>query len=161
METAIAKAVVLFRSSTEMDDEQVHRALVGAGIDRKLAARLVELVPMAYCRVLLAGTGARFPETFQRYRDDGTTTPATPLASEPVWVAALDFATQEFERGLSRDDKLKVAGRSAEFRAANELLHKGSKLENLGFTPPVFMWPEEGPGSDPPVPRKPWWRVWR
>ena len=61
METAIAKAVILFRSSPNMDDEQIHRALVDAGIDRKLAARLVELVPMAYCRVLLADTGARFP----------------------------------------------------------------------------------------------------
>ena len=110
---------------------------------------------MAYCRVLLADTGARFPETFQRYRDDGTTTPAMPLASEPVWVAAMEFAKREIERGLSRDDKLRVAGRSAAFRAANELLHKGSKLEDLGFTPSVFMWPEEGPGSDSPVPRKP------
>ncbi len=122
---------------------------------------LVELVPMAYCRVLLADMGTRFPETFQRYRGDGTTTPARPLASEPVWVAAMDFAKREIESGLSRNDKLRVAGRSAEFRAANELLYKGSKLEDLGFTPPVFMWPEEGPDSDPPVPRKPWWRVWR
>jgi hypothetical protein len=161
MDTAIAKAVMLFRSSPDMDDEQIHRALVDAGIDWKLAARLVELVPMVYCRVLLADSGARFPETFQRFRDDDTTTPPRPLTSEPVWVAAMDFAKREIERGLGRDDKLSVAGRSAEFRAANELLNKGSKLGDLGFTPSVFMWSEEGPGSDPPVPRKPWWRIWR
>jgi hypothetical protein len=44
METAIVKAVMLFRSSPDKDDEQIHRALVDAGIDRKFAARLVELV---------------------------------------------------------------------------------------------------------------------
>jgi hypothetical protein len=85
METAIAKAVALFRNSPELDDEQAYRALVDAGIDRKLAARLVELVPMAYCRVLLEHTGARFPETFQRHRNDGTISPALPLKCEPVW----------------------------------------------------------------------------
>jgi hypothetical protein len=72
----------------------------------------------------------------------------------------MDFAKRKIERGLGRDDKFRVAGRSAEFRAGNELLNKGSKLGDIGFTPSVFMWPEEGPGSEPPVPKKPWWRVW-
>lgn len=147
MESAIVKAVVLFRSSQEMDDGEIHRVLVDFGIDSKSAARLVELVPMAYCRALLENTGAHFPETFQRYRIDGTVSPATPLISEPIWQAALDYARREIERGISLNQKLRVAGRSAEFKAANELLHKGSKLEDLRFAPPIFVWPEEGPDT--------------
>jgi hypothetical protein len=152
---------MLFRSSPDMNDEQIHRALVDAGIDRKLAARLVELVPMAYFRVLLEDLGAKFPQTFQRRLNDGTNTPEMPLTSEAVWVAAMDFAKREVEAGLSRDEKLRVAGRSAEFTVANELMNKGSKLGDLGFTPSLFMWPEEGPGSEPPATRKPWWWIGR
>src|ERR1039458_1788608 len=41
----------------------------------------------------------------------------------------------------------RLAGRSAEFKAANDLLHQGSKLENLVFTPAVHPWPERRTGN--------------
>jgi hypothetical protein len=68
-----------------------------------------------------------------------------PLSSEPVWDAAVAFAHAEVERGVSGQDLLAVAARSAEFDAANQLLNKGSKLENIKFTVPVLGWPENGP----------------
>ena len=68
-----------------------------------------------------------------------------PLKSEPVWNAALAFARTESEQGISVQDFLVVAGRSAEFQAANQLLNKGSKLENLVFIPYLLPWPEDGP----------------
>jgi hypothetical protein len=42
---------------------------------------------------------------------------------------------------------LAIAGRSAEFDAANKLLNSGSKLESLKFTEPVLLWPASGPDS--------------
>jgi hypothetical protein len=145
MQAAITTAVSVFRSCPEMTDEEIYRVLVSKDIERRLAARLVEFLPAAYCRVILEPTGARFPDTFQRLRKDGTTVEPVPLASEQVWTAALDCARGEIGRRLSRDDKLGLAGRSAEFRAANDLLKRGSKLQNIVFTPAVYQWPEEGP----------------
>jgi hypothetical protein len=145
VQNAIITAVSVFRSSPERTDEEVYQILVSKGIERRLAARLVEFLPAAYCRVIVEPTGARFPDTFQRSREDGTAMEPVPLASEEVWTAALDYARGEISRGLSREDKLRLAGRSAEFRAANDLLKQGSKLQNIVFAPAVYGWPEEGP----------------
>ncbi len=145
MQAEIATALTVFRSSPGLTDEEVYQVLVSKGIERRLAARLVELLPAAYCRVILEPTGARFPDTFQRSRKDGTTPAPVPLASEPVWKAVLEYARREITQGLSRDDKLRLAGRSAEFRTANDLLKRGSKLQNIVFAPAVYQWPEDGP----------------
>ena len=94
-------------------DQPGHRALVSAGVERVLASRLVEFVLMAYCRALLEQTGARFPETFQRYRKDGTISPELSLTSEPVLGGRDGLCPAEVERDISLDEKLRVAGRSA------------------------------------------------
>ncbi len=117
MRNEIATALAVLRSSPELNDEEIYRALVKTGIERRLAARLVEFLPTAYCRVILEPTSARFPHTFQRRGKDGTIIEQIPLVSEPVWVAALEFARGEIERGITRDQKLRVAGRSPEFQA--------------------------------------------
>jgi hypothetical protein len=145
MQAAIPMALSVFRSCPELTDEEIYRVLLSKGVERRLAARLVEFLPAAYCRVILEPTGARFSDTFQRFRKDGITAKLVPLASGQVWTAALDYARGEIGRGLSRDDKLRLAGRSAEFRAANDLLKRGSKLQNIVFTPAVYQWREEGP----------------
>src|SRR6266567_3989469 len=108
METAIAKVVAVFRQFPERDDNEVLETLIGGGMDPNLAARMVEFVPMAYCRFVL--DGVKFPDTFERQREDGSRTPPRLFRSEPVWNAALDFARSEIQQGLSLDDKLRVAG---------------------------------------------------
>ena len=60
MNEAIASALAIFRNSPELDDESVFRALVDRGIERSLAARIVEFLPIAYCRVLLLNSGVQF-----------------------------------------------------------------------------------------------------
>jgi hypothetical protein len=68
-----------------------------------------------------------------------------PLSSEPVWNAVVAYAHTEVERGVSSQNLLAVAARSVEFDVANQLLNKGSKLENIRFNVPVLGWPENGP----------------
>lgn len=63
----------------------------------------------------------------------------------------MQFANEEVARGVSAEDLLAIASRSAEFDAANQLLNKGSKLQNLVFTPVVLQWGEDGP--EPPLAR--------
>lgn len=63
VQLAIERAVVLLRDSSRGDDE-IRQALVAAGVEWSIASRLVEFLPMAYCRALLEPAGAQFPETF-------------------------------------------------------------------------------------------------
>jgi len=117
------------------------------GIDPRTAARLVEFLPSAYCRVMLANRGVQFSEMFRRRLSDGSLSPERPLLSEPTWCKLLDYARQEIAGGISQRDLLAVAGRSAEFDATNQLLNKGVRLKNVRLTAIFFPWPEEGPES--------------
>jgi hypothetical protein len=132
MNEIISKAVAIFRASRSAEDEELYRNLVKAGIAGEVAARLIEFLPMAYCRLILAASGARFPNVFRRVLADGTFE-ERPLSSEAVWNASVAFAEGESERGVPAEDLLAIAARSAEFHAANQLLQCGANLENLVF----------------------------
>jgi hypothetical protein len=149
MNEDISKAVAVFRTSPNLEDYVVYQTLVADGVERQRAARLVEFLPIIYSRLILRNSGARFSNTFRRTLPGGTSYEQQ-LSSEPIWDAAVAFAYVEAERGVSSQDILAVAARSAEFDAANQLLNKGSKLENVAFTPPVLNWPESGPDAETP-----------
>ena len=142
---AISTAVVIFRELPNSSDEEVFRKLVGTGVERQYAARLVEFLPMAYGRLLLGKAGTSFSDMFQRMTPSGDLTADRPLSSEPVWEEVVSFAHAEAGRGVSKKDLLAVAGRSAELDAANQLMKQGSKLEDLILTTALLKWPQEGP----------------
>jgi hypothetical protein len=54
MNPFVTEAVAIFREFPNVSDEEILRKLVAMGVERAIAARLVEFVPMAYCRLLLA-----------------------------------------------------------------------------------------------------------
>jgi hypothetical protein len=72
MENQIKQAAMLFRASPMLGDDELFEMLVVRGIDRRLAAQLVEFLPMVYCRILFEGSGASFPESYYRTAPDGT-----------------------------------------------------------------------------------------
>ena len=115
------------------------------GVERPTAARLVEFLPMVYCRLLLAESGVRFPETYFRRLPDGGRTPSAQFSSEPLWNELTKFAKSELSSGVERQQLVAIAGRSAEFNAVNELCNRGSTLADIQFTEPVLMWPDSGP----------------
>jgi hypothetical protein len=141
----ISTAVAIFRELPNSSDEEVFRKLVGTGVERQYAARLVEFLPMAYCRLLLGKAGIHFSEMFQRMTSSGDLTAEQPLSSEPVWEEVVSFAQAEARRGAFKEDVLAVAGRSAELDAVNQLLKQGSKPEGLILTTASLKWSQEGP----------------
>lgn len=143
----MSKAVKEFRVRPNAEDQEVFRTLVEQGAEPRTAARMVELLPIAYSRLILGKSGAYFSEMFQR-SVPGSETVEKRLSEEPVWHLALEFGRAEILRGVSGSDLLLVAAHSAEFQAANQLLNTGSKLEKLVFGPPVLVWPESGPDED-------------
>ena len=138
-ESQISHAVTLLRQSQEKDDHTLFVDLVRTGVSRQLAARLVEFLPMAYCRVMLEDAGIQFSNSYRRAAQTGI------LDADPMWSAAYNFAANEVRRGIPRSDLLAISGRSAEFQAINELLNKGSKLCDVKLTAPFLAWPEAGP----------------
>jgi len=145
MDESLSAAVAAFREFRDLDDIDMYRRFVGMGAEPRFAARLVEFVPMAYGRLLLSPSRVRFSDSFQRRLSDGNVSEPRPLTSEPVWNAALEFASREVKSGLSVDDFLFLAARSAEFQGVNQMLNQGSKLENIACTSPLLPWPDPGP----------------
>lgn len=121
-----------------------HR-LVAAGIEHTIALRLVEFLPIAYCRSIFADAGVRHCDCFRRKLADGELSAERPLDSEPVWSIMLSFARAEKRSGVTGKALLVIAARSSEFDAVNQLTNQGSKLEDIVLTPTVLQWPEEGP----------------
>ncbi len=91
MNDLIAKAVYTLRNSPSSDDAQVYQEFLTEGIERAVAARLVEFLPMAYCRLLLESSGVRFSDAFCRKQSDGNFSEGL-LVSEPIWNVVMEFA---------------------------------------------------------------------
>jgi hypothetical protein len=144
---AIAQAVALLRSRTDLGDVAIYRELARHGVERPIAARLVEFLPMVYCRLIFLKPGLRFPETYRRALSDGTYSPSVSLSGDTLWNEAKKFAEAEIKSGVNGQSLLAIAGRSAEFDAANKMLNNGSKLEDIEFTETVLLWPASGPDS--------------
>jgi len=74
------------------------------------------------------------------------------LSSDRLWNEAKRFAEAEIGNGVNGQRLLAIAGRSAEFDAANKLLNSDSKLEDIELTEPILRWPASGPdcGSHTP-----------
>ena len=117
---------------------------LAAGVERVVASRLVEFLPLAYSRLILSESGVRFCDRFQRKLADGSLSSERPLDSEPLWAEVVSFARAEKSSGVNGDALLAIAGRSSEFDAVNQLANRGSKLKDIALTPAVLQWPEEG-----------------
>jgi hypothetical protein len=142
LKSVISKTVAIFRESPDASDDDIYRKVIAASVEPKHAARLVEFLPMAYCRLILASTGTRFSVMFRRRQHDGSLSHEQTLASEPLWSEIMSFA--KAEQAASKD-LLAIASHSAEFDAVNQLVNRGSKPEDIALSTTVLMWPEEGP----------------
>lgn len=144
MNSFITEAVAIFRQFPNPSDEEILRKLVAMGCERLMATRLVEFVPMAYCGLLLADSGVRFSDCFQRKLADGSLSTERLLETEPLWADAVSFAKTE-KTAATGKALLAVAAHSSEFDAANQLASQGSKLKDIVLMPVVLKWSEEGP----------------
>lgn len=144
MEQQIREAIALFRRSDGLQDHELYETLVLGGTDKRMAARLVEFLPMVYCRIVFQGS-AQFADTYQRVLPTGDHTEMRELSSEPVWNAVMAYGRKEVESGITEQQILAVAEHGSEYQVATELIRNGSKLEEIRFTPARFLWPEDGP----------------
>lgn len=151
--TAVRTAVEVFQSHPQLDDDGIADLLEKRGIRGPLTTRLIQFLPIAFCRVLFTPRGVRFPGHYVIMTPDGKHGGEFQIEDEPVYVAARQAAQEEWDAGRGGEPFLAIAGRSGSYKAIMQLAQDGSAFDKILCSPPILMSGE---------PEKPWWRkLWR
>jgi len=134
MRAEVTSAMPIFSRHNDDDDEVLLEALCAAGHDRQVAINLIVFMPIAFTRVLFAGTGVNFCDSFVHMGRFGKLAPLQSLTDEPVFRAALALARS----GISKDILRMVACRSAEYDAIQDALDDGARLKDLVISPTIL-----------------------
>src|SRR4051794_27088093 len=125
MRESIQTAVQIMRSHRQASESEIFQLLLDSGIDRPMAAQLVTLLPIAYGRVVLAGSGVLFSDTYLCLGEGGEPGSASRLDGVPLWTEAVAFAKHEAASELESEALFAIAGRSPEVNVINKALHDG------------------------------------
>jgi hypothetical protein len=154
LEEAVTLAVTVFQEHAGADDDRIERELLARGVDPALAVRLIQFLPIAFCRVFLRLQGVKFPDHYIVMGPRGVHVGTYPIDQEPVYVHATAAAERELEAGRGGAPFLAVAGRSAAFNAVMKLVQDGSALDGIMCSPPILQAQPE----DAPTPERAGWR---
>ena len=111
---AILLAMPVFVAHARDGSSAVRGELKKAGIPAKLAAEIVEFLPLALARAMLEGMGVQFADHYVRQTAQGHVVGQKPLADEPVFREGLAIAGQI--SGGVNGEFMAVAGLSPEYR---------------------------------------------
>ena len=134
----VTRAAARIASMRDADEGAIAERLIEDGASREDAGRAVALVPLAFGRVLLERVGVTLASRAIVQRTSSDEQTELELASDPLYVAALEHAYDVHNLG-PRDLFEALALRSAEVAAVNEALHNGSRADELQVAPPVLM----------------------
>lgn len=161
---AILLAVPVFAANARGGLFVIRQELEKAGVSHRLAAEIVEFLPLALARALLDGMGVHFEDHYVRQTARGRVIGHKPLADEPVFREGLALANE-----LSGDSVmfLAVAVWSTEYKAINQAMNSGSRPEDLRCAPPVVFaeydderdFDDTSGGVQPRA--KAWWQFWK
>src|SRR6266849_4272136 len=172
-DTAVAWLADIVASRNEFTEDEVYSALADAGVPGALADRAYKFTQIAWARSLLARLGVQFSPEYVCFDASGKIVESGRLADESCFAAASRLAA----RYASAPGLRRLALMSADLRAVNEALNKGSKPEDL-VTTPAFLFLEAptaagmenarrvidrhmaaaAAATPKSAPAKPWWR---
>lgn len=159
---AIVLAVPVFAAQAGGGLFAVREELQRAGVPPRLAAEIVEFLPLALARALLDGMGIHFEDHYVRQTAGGRVIGEKRLADEPVFREGLAIAN---EMSADGDAFLAVAGWSVEYRAINRAMNSGARPEDLRCAPPVVFaeFDDERNFDDAAggARARAWWRFWQ
>jgi hypothetical protein len=151
----ILRAIPSFTSRSSLDSAGLRLALsIDADLTHAEAGAVLELVPLAFGRVLLDGMGIVFSDEYVRIDENGTERLRRKLGDEPLFREALELAPEVMATS-GQDVFTAVAIRSSELQAVNNALNAGADPSGLMMSAPVMVWVEERAEK-----KRPWWKVW-
>ena len=118
-------------------DEEILTALC-AQMQKSDAIEIFIFLPIAFCRLLLPNIDF-LDEYYEDNRDDNGQK-LRKFSETESYLVVLDSSSRYFLSQPTSENILKIAGRSGEFHAINNLLNKGNKLENLRMTRMCLIW---------------------
>jgi hypothetical protein len=171
-EAAVAKLAEIAVARSEFSEDDIYAALAAAGLPDPMADRAYKFTQTAWGRSFLAGLGVQFSPEYVCFNASGEEIESGRLDDEPFYAAACALAKQYAKStGFQR-----LALMSADVRAINELLNKGSKAKDLVTSPAIlFLEAPTVAGMEKArlriaqhmaaLPKansrkKPWWRFW-
>jgi hypothetical protein len=132
-------AVEVFLAHPHADQDETLAALADRGLAPRQAWRLYQFVPIAFCHVVLRGSGVGFLPAYLSVHPDTDAREERLLSDEPIYAAAVRLAEQRVAAGAGPAELLPVFGRSAEYAAVNQLLHQGSQLRDIRLVEPLLF----------------------
>ncbi len=120
------------------EDIEIFNILILQGIDKNIAKKIIQFVPLAFCRVILESSGIVFSNYYQVSEYNGEISELRPLQDEEVFNEAIAIAIAN-SSSLCGDELLVIAGRSAEFNVINELLNEGAFMNELELIPTLML----------------------
>jgi hypothetical protein len=151
----LLRAIPIFVQNAEFNLEPVRIGLITSRIPSADHERIIEFLPLAFARDLMATMGVSFSDEYIRLDAEGQERLRANLADEPWFVESQKLAPEVMAQ-MGSDAFMAIAGRSAELDAVNQALHAGSQPADLILGPPVMQWFDPPP---PPPPKKPWWKL--
>lgn len=136
---AVNMAVAALQSHAQFDDNDIIRVVMQQGVDELQATRLVQFLPIAFCRFVFRGSAVRFAENYVILGPDGQPKAELPLRDDPVFQEAIAHCEAAAASGQSAPYFLPVAARSGGFKAVQDLLQKGARPEDI-LTGPPMIW---------------------
>lgn len=120
----------------DLDEFGVVEMLVGSGVDRGSANRLIVFVPIAFGRLVLEELGVRGNQMYRRRLDDGRVLGPFPLLEMTEFRVAVEH--RDHLRGARGFREL--AAWSAEVRAISNALEAGAEVQGAVTEPPITSW---------------------
>ena len=132
-----SRAIALITNSNgQLEDEEVVTLFCANSIPRVEAIELLLFLPDAFCRYMLPQIN--WPTYYIEYVSEQNR-PEIQYADNPRFLAIQEALNSYLAGDFKQADFLKIAGRSASFKALDRMLQNGGKLENADVGPEVIL----------------------
>lgn len=155
----VIKGVEAFRDNPQAEEETLITKLINQGIDEQTAGDLVDFIPIAFTRAGLEHLNINFQDYVQRVDRKGNVIEKKKLIDIPIYAEAFRFAKEDAGLFIDNDEFLAIESYNAEFKVINDMLNKGSKIEDLVISP-VTMLAGNNVSKDFEQ-NKSWWQFWK
>jgi hypothetical protein len=134
----IKKAIeIVGKQEGSSTDEMILQLFDENNIERIDANKIIVFLPIAFCRRLLPN----LDWIDEYFENDGTLGASKKTFSQTTpYILIWEEVSKYFSDKPQRDVILKIAGRSSEFHAINDLLNAGGKLEDIKLSPMRILW---------------------